>query len=397
MITAARLVSRLLMAVLLSVAISVGPVAIPALAALPPTPTPTPTPTATGEPPPPPTEPPATTSEPAPTTSEPPTGAASLTLDPDHGSVGDPIDVRGTGFDGCSEGSVYLRVVDGPNIASGIPVEENGDFSYTELIPADAKPGTYTFRAVCTDDDSLYADADLVVETPGDPLLTLAEAEGAKGGTVQAEGTGFRCSNVDLLWDGGEALATAPVTEQATFATEIPVPSDAEPGAHRVRAVCQDYPKQYDEASYEVTDEPGSTNPTPTDPNQTNPPPTDPNQTNPNPTDPNQTNPNPTDPNPTVPPGTTGGDGGGSTPVGWVVGPASLGGALALAAAAAVYFGRLHRGPRWVRNHVRATLRPATGDTALIEYRPPGEPPTRSTRLDPHPDPGRQTLDEEDR
>ncbi|MDT9689728.1 hypothetical protein Q5762_15550 [Streptomyces sp. P9(2023)] len=363
-----------------------GPVAIPAPAELPPPPTTSEPPAATSEPPPPTTsepppttsEPPPTTSEPPPTTSEPPTAAASLTLDPDHGSVGDPIDVRGTGFDVCSAGTVYLHVVDGPEIASGIPVAENGDFSYTEPIPAETDPDTYTFRAECTDEPSLYADAALVVESPGDPLLTLAEEEGAKGSTVQAEGTGFRCSNVDLLWDGAEpSLATAPVTEQATFATEIPVPSDAEPGAHTVRAVCQDYPEQYGEASYEVTDEPGPTNPNPTDPN---------------PTDPNQT-----DPNPTAPPGTTGGDGGGSTPVVWVVGPASLGGALALAAAAAVYFGRLHRGPRWVRNHVRATLRPATGDTALIEYRPPGEPPTRTTRLDPHPDPGRQTLDEEDR
>ncbi|MEU4267104.1 hypothetical protein [Streptomyces sp. NPDC026092] len=294
------------------------------------------------------------------------------------------IDVRGTGFQECPAGTVYLHVVDGPAIASGIPVAENGDFSYTETVP-DSDPDTYTLRAECTDEPSLYADADYVVETPGDPLLTLAEEEGAKGSTVQAEGTGFRCSNVDLRWDGeGPPLATAPVTEQATFATEIPVPSDAESGEHTVVAVCQDYPEQYDEASYEVTDEPN-----PTDPNSTDPNPTDPNQT-----DPNSTDPNPTDSNPNVPPG---GNGDGSTPVGWVVGPASLGGALALAAAAAVYFGRLHRGPRWVRNHVRATLRPAIGDTALTEYRPPGEPPTHSTRLDPHPDPGRQTLDEEDR
>ncbi|MEV6245963.1 hypothetical protein AB0M38_07125 [Streptomyces sp. NPDC051742] len=292
--------------------------------------------------------------------------------------------MRGTGFEGCSAGTVYLHVVDGPEIASGIPVEENGDFSYTEPIPADTDPDTYTFRAECTDEPSLYADADLVVESPGEPLLTLAEEEGVKGNNVQVEGTGFRCSNVDLLWDGDEPpLATAPVNETAAFVTEIPVPSDAEPGAHMVRAVCHDYPEQYSEASYEVTDEPGLTSPTPTDPGAT-----DPNQAVPNPTNPNQT-----DPNPAVPPGTTGG----STPVGWVVGPASLGGALALAAAAAVYFGRLHRGPRWVRNHVRATLRPATGDTALIEHWSPGEAPTRSTRFDPHPDPGRQTLDEEDR
>ncbi|MEU9699731.1 hypothetical protein [Streptomyces sp. NPDC047981] len=314
------------------------------------------------------------------------------------------IDVRGTGFDECPGGTVYLHVVGGPEIASGIPVSENGDFSYTETVPADSDPGTYTFRAVCTDASSLYAEAVYVVETPGDPLLALAEEEGTKGSTVQAEGTGFRCSNVDLLWDGDESLTTAPVTEQATFATEIPVPSDAEPGGHTVRAVCQDYPEQYDEASYEVTDEPNPTDPNQTDPNQTDPNQTDPfqtdpnqtdpNQTDPNQTDPNQTDPNQTDPNATVPPG---GNGGGSTPVGWVVGPASLGGALALAAAAAVYFGRLHRGPRWVRSHVRATLRPATGDTALTEYRPPGEPPTHTTRLDPHPDPGRQTLDEEDR
>lgn len=380
MVTAARLVRRLLMAVLLSVAIGVGPVAVPASAE--PTPTPTTSePTDTSEPSPPTPEPPGTPEPSPPTVSEPPPAEASLTLGPDHGSIGDPIDVRGTGFDGCPAGTVYLHVVDGPEIASGIPVEEGGDFSYTEVIPADSEPDTYTFRAECTDDPSLYADADLVVESPGEPLLTLAEETGATGTAVQAEGTGFRCSNVDLLWDGdGPPLATAPVTEQATFATEIPVPSDAEPGAHSVWAVCQEYPEQYDEASYEVTGEPG------TNPNQT-----DPNQTDPNQTDPNQTDPNQTDPNQTVPPGTAGR----STPVGWVVGPASLGGALALAAAAAVYFGRLHRGPRWVRNHVRAALRPAVGATALIDDRASGEPPSHSTRLDPHPDPGRQTLEED--
>ncbi|MFD7320157.1 hypothetical protein ACFV9D_03560 [Streptomyces sp. NPDC059875] len=338
-----------------------------------------------------------------------PDGSRTLTLDPDHGSIGDTIDVRGSGFDGCSAGTVDLYVVDEADLGSGIPVGENGDFSRTETVPEGTSLGTHTFRAACTGQPDYYADADYVVESPGDPQLTLAGEEGAKGSTVQAEGTGFRCSNVDLLWDGDEpALTTAPVTEQATFATEITVPADAPEGTHTVRAVCQDYPEQYDEAPYRVTDEPGPTgpkdpdpsDPNPTDPNDPNPTdPNDPNPTDPNPTDPNPNDPNPADPNdpnPADPNAQPPSGSGGTTPVGWVVG-STTGTALALAAAAAVYFGRLHRGPRWVRNHVRATLRPATGTTEVTEYRPPGEPPTRTTRLDPHPDPGRQTLDEEDR
>ncbi|MFF6776172.1 hypothetical protein ACFY8W_21775 [Streptomyces sp. NPDC012637] len=338
-----------------------------------------------------------------------------LALTPDHGSIGDPIDVRGTGFDVCAAGTVYLHVLDGgPEIASGIPVTETGAFSYTEVIPAGTVAKTYTFRAECTNEASLYADDDLVVEAPADPQLTLAEEEGAKGNTVRAEGTGFRCSNVDLVWDGAEApLTTAAVTEQATFSTEVPVPGDAQPGPHTVRAVCVDYPEQYADAPFTVTPTGGGTDNGGTDNGGTDNGGTDNGGTDNGGTDNGGTDNGGTDNGGTDNGGTdnggtdnggtdnggtdsgggSGGSGGGSaTPVGLVVGGSS-GAALALAAAALVYFGRLHRGPRWVHKHVRAALRPATGATALTETRQPGDPPTHTTRLDPHTDPGRQRLE----
>ncbi|MFI8520465.1 hypothetical protein ACIGEZ_21945 [Streptomyces sp. NPDC085481] len=331
-----------------------------------------------------------------------------LELTPGNGSIGDPIDVRGAGFTECDLHAVSLYVVDGPQIASRVPIEEDGSFSYTEVIPVGTDPDTYTFRAECPGQPSIHADAELVVETAADPVLTLAEEEGESGATVDAEGTGFACSNVDLLLDGAEpVLTTAAVTEQSTFATEIPIPSDATEGAHTVRAVCQDDPDLYAEASYTITagptdpnttdpntTDPNTTDPNTTDPNTTDPNTTDPNTTDPNTTDPNTTDPNTTDPNPTDP-SDNGQSSGTTTPVGLVVG-STTGVALALAAAAVVFFTRLHRGPRWVRKHVRATLRPATGDTGLTEQRAPGEPPTHTTRLEPHADPGRQTLDEEE-
>ncbi|MFD9561329.1 hypothetical protein [Streptomyces sp. NPDC059994] len=306
-----------------------------------------------------------------------PAETRTLTLDPDHGPVGTRIDVQGKGFTQCSAQSVDLYVVGGTTIKSEIAVADNGDFSYTEVVPSEAIPNTYTFQAACTGEPDIYADADLVVESPANPVLTLDPARGAKNATVQADGTGFSCPDVDFQWDGGEPpFAAAPAADSDTFTAEITVPADAQPGAHTVRAVCTAYPEQYAEAPFTVTDEGG--------------------------TETGGTETGGTDTGGTETGGTeTGGTGTGGTDntsaVAWVVGPASLGGALILAIAAAVYFGRLHRGPRWVRGHVRATLRPATATADLTEQSPSGEPPTRTIRLDPHADPGSSTIDEVDR
>ncbi|WP_158942448.1 hypothetical protein [Streptomyces sp. ERV7] len=305
-----------------------------------------------------------------------PADTRTLTLDPDHGPVGTSIDVQGTGFTQCSAKSVDLYVVeDGTTIASGIPVASNGDFSYTEIVREKTTPKTYTFRAACTGEPGIYADAVLVVESPANPVLTLAPTQDAKGATVQADGTGFTCPDVDFQWDSGDPpFATTPVPDSRAFTAEITVPADAEPGAHTIRAVCTADPDQYAEAPFTVTDEDG--------------------------TETGGTQTGGTDTGGTQTGGTDTGSTGGTDNAGavaWVVAPASLGAALILAVAAAVYFGRLHRGPRWVRGHVRATLRPAAATADLTEQSPSGEPPTRTIRLDPHADPGSASIDEVDR
>ncbi|MEU5435981.1 hypothetical protein AB0G73_21730 [Streptomyces sp. NPDC020719] len=351
-----------------------------------------------------------------------PAETPTLTLDPGHGSIGTKIAVQGKGFAQCSAKSVHLYVVNGPDIAPAIPVTENGDFSYTEVIPEKTSPNTYTFRAACTSDPASYADASLVVESPAaNPVLTLTPQQGAQKAKVRADGTGFTCAKVDFQWDGAEPFATTAVAEPGTFTTEITVPADARPGEHTVRAVCADHPEQYGESPFTVSDNGGTNNGGTnnggtgnggTDNGGTNNGGTDNGGTNNGGTDNGGTNNGGTDNGGTNNGGTgNGGTGNGGTDtgattgggtvnsgtVGWVVGSASLGGAVVLAAAAAVYFGRLHRGPRWVRGHVRATLRPATATAELTELRAPGEPPTRTIRLDPHADPGSATIDEVDR
>ncbi|MER8047985.1 hypothetical protein [Streptomyces sp. NPDC094032] len=358
-------------------------------------------------------------------TTTPPTEshARTLTLTPGHGVIGDVIDVQGTGFDVCSPATVDLYILNGPTIKSGLPVTAQGTISYKETIPPKTDPDTYTFRAACANDQSLYADASLVVDatttTTAHPALTLTPGQGAAATPVTAAGTGFTCPDVQFLWDGaGSAIGTASLGQKPDFSTEITLPTDAKPGAHTVRAVCTADATQYADASFTVTDQNagttdnggnqnggttdngGNQNGGTTDSggNQNGGGTTDNggNQNGGGTTD-NGGNQNggTTDNGGTQNGGTTGGggNGGSATPVGWIVGPASLGGALALAVAAGAYFGRLHRGPRWVRGHVKATLRPVTGSAELTETRAPGEQPTHSTRLDPHPDPGRQTLD----
>lgn len=328
-----------------------------------------------------------------------------LTLDPDHGSVGTTIDVQGKGFAQCSAKTVDLYVLDGPAIASAIPVAENGDFSYKEVVPNPTPPKTYHFRAACTGELDRYADADLVVESPADPVLTLDPEQGAINATLRANGTGFTCPEVHFRWDGGDPpFGSAPV-ESGSFTTDLTVPADAQPGEHRVRAVCTAYPEQYDESAFTVTANGGTANGETdnggtdnggTDNGGTDNGGTDNGGTDNGGTDDGGTNNGGADNGGTDNGGTNNGNADQSAAVGWVVGP-SLGAALVLAIAAAVYFGRLHRGPRWVRGHIRATLRPATATADLTELRPSGEPPTRTIGLDPHADPGSTAIEDVDR
>ncbi|MFJ9578249.1 hypothetical protein ACIRQF_18010 [Streptomyces sp. NPDC101191] len=288
------------------------------------------------------------------TTDPPPAEDPALTLTPDHGSIGDVIAVQGSGFAVCSPRTVDLYIVDGPGIATGLPVSERGHFSYRETVPPNTTPDTYTFRAACSGDASRYADA---------PLTVTPTGGGTDTGGTDTGGTDTGGTDTGGTDTGGTDTGGTDTGGTDTGGTDT-----------------------------------GGTDTGGTDTGGTDTGGTDTGGTDTGGTDTGGTDTGGTDTGGTGTGGDSGGGGGGgsATPVGVVVGSTS-GAALALAAAAAAYFGRLHRGPRWVHKHVRAALRPATGATQLTEDRASGEPPTHTTRLDPHPDPGRQTLHEEER
>ncbi|MFD7975763.1 hypothetical protein [Streptomyces sp. NPDC059071] len=345
--------------------------------------------TATPEPPPPP---------------PPPGDEPVLSADVTEGPVGTPVTFEGSDFDSCYAEGVELSVIDGPVVDSPIDVSETGHFTHTANVPDELAPGPHTFRAACNDDGTVYDDVDFTVTADtGDPTLSLDTEKGAVGDLIGATATGFTCTEVQLLWDGTEQLATSTADGAGTYDLGFTVPEGSVEGSYTVRAECLDDAEQYAEVPFSVTPTGGGTDNGGTDNGGTDNGGTDNGGTDNGGTDNGGTDNGGTDNGGTDNGGTdnggtdngggSGGSGGGSTtPVGVVVGGTS-GAALALAAAALVYFGRLHRGPRWVHKHIRATLRPATGATALTETRQPGDPPTHTTRLDPHADPGRQRLE----
>ncbi|MBT2545207.1 hypothetical protein J7E99_32015 [Streptomyces sp. ISL-44] len=308
-----------------------------------------------------------------------PLAVPALTLSPAEGPAGTPVRVDGSGFGSCPgklPGTVSL-LWDGSAIGSAEVATGADGFTADITVPADATPEAHDVRAVCDRDDRIVATAPFTVDGGGslppdqDPVVTLVPDEG-QAGTAQPllSGSGFNCSSVDLLWDGG-TLGSSEVSEAGTFETRVQVAADEPTGDHAMLVRCASDPGQAAEASFTVT-APG---PSP-EPETTGPGPT------PSPV------PSPVPPTP-VPPTLTPGDQS-STPVGWVVGSSLLGVGL-LAAAGAAMLSHRQRGPRWVHEHVSTRLRPSPGTTDVIG------PPGHSVRLEPRTDPGEQTVQEEDR
>ncbi|ROQ94106.1 hypothetical protein EDE04_0518 [Streptomyces sp. 2132.2] len=301
-----------------------------------------------------------------------------LALEPAKGAVGTSVSVSGSGFGGCSAdggraGAVTLTWDGGPLpgvTPARIPVDA-GAFTAEFTVPSDADATAHTVTAACAGGDQVSAEQPFTVTAePGpQPAVTLDPASiRVGGGPVDLAGSGFGCAEVALSWEG-EQWATVTPAADGTFAARFDVPSDAAADSYAVRAECTDDPGTGAEAAFTVTGaDPVSPTPTP-----------------PTPTPPTPTPPTPT-PDPDPDPDTA--------PVGVVVGSGLLGAAL-LALAGYVFLSHGHRGPRWVRDHVGSRLRPSPAATDVTEPSGTG-PPTRSVRLEPHPDPGDQTLKEED-
>ncbi|MFF3375690.1 hypothetical protein ACFYXF_22415 [Streptomyces sp. NPDC002680] len=367
-----------------------------------------------------------------------------------HGPPGTVIGVRGGGFDDCypggvedsegestdsegettdsEPGTVELSMGDAApatHVSVNDPesTAEAGTFESSLTVSDDAEPRDYQVIAECVTGPYSKAEKTFTVDTKEEAALALDPTEGRPDTDVTATGSAFNCSSVDVTWDDGEQLVPAvPVSETGTFTTSFKVPTDAPEDTHTVRAVCTDYEKYGDDdADFTVLTAP--TNET-TSGNQTNGETTTGTtgetngetstgttgetngETSTGTTGETSTGTNGqvggtsdggTSDGGTSDGGTVGGTGSvdSSTPVGLVVGPA-LGGVLLLAAAGLALVRHRQRGPRWVHDHVSTALRPGTARSAVREPYDTG-PPTRTVRLEPHLDPGDQSVDGTDR
>ncbi|MGW7101891.1 hypothetical protein [Streptomyces sp. NPDC054838] len=302
---------------------------------------------------------------------------ATLALDPAQGPVRTSVRVTGSGFEDCvadggsagdSGGTVALAWDGGP-LAAEPPGEltvVDGSFTARVSVPPGTDAADHTVTAACVGYEQLAAEAAFTVTAapvpPPGPELTLdPDSLPVGGGVTDIAGSGFNCSPVDLLWDGEQTM-TVDTADDGTFEAQLAVPPEAGAAPYTVRGQCATQPDVAVEAVFTVTATgPVSPTPTPVPPTPT--------------------------PDPTPGPGDT-------VPVGLAVGASLLGVAL-LAAVGAAFLARAHRGPRWIQGHLTSRLRPAAAATEVTEPSDAG-PPGRSVRLEPHPDPGDQTVEEED-
>ncbi|KOU24172.1 hypothetical protein ADK52_14670 [Streptomyces sp. WM6372] len=307
-------------------------------------------------------------------TPEPEPGPTVLTLDPAEGDVETPVAVTGSGFDGCAAdggraGTVTLSW-DGNPLPDVTPAEvtlDGGAFTAEFAVPSEADSTDHTVTATCVGYEQVSADQRFTVTAaPGprpqpDPQVTLDPPSlPFGGGSVAITGSGFNCPEVALSWEGEQWDTVAPAGD-GTFDIAFDVTPDTSEASYTVRAQCTNDPGVGAEAAFTVNGT-GPVPPTPTPPTPPTPTPTP-------------------DPTPVT------------IPVGLVVGSSLLGVAL-LALAGSAFLSHRHRGPLWVHEHVSSRLRPAPAATDVAEPSETG-PPTRTVRLEPHPDPGDQTLKEE--
>ncbi|MFK0253661.1 hypothetical protein [Streptomyces sp. NPDC090445] len=387
-----------------------------------------------------------------------PTPVPALSLDRTTGPVRTPVQVTGSGFDYCAaKGSGKARLtwdgrpLDGVEPAAVDP--ESGSFSAGIEVPADAVPGdNHKVTATCVGYESVYAETPFTVEKspepsvepsesheptdeptetpeptvepsetpeptdeptdeptetpeptvvpPGTPDVVLTPTEGPAGADrVAVTGSGFNCPFVNVLWDR-ESVGPVKARGNGTFTVGLDIAPNVRAGDHAVRAECQSDPAVADEATFRVTDTPlppptSESAPTPDITADETDGPTDgpTGGTTDGPTDgptPARTSPDGPTPARTSPDGLGPADGG--VPVGLVVGTSLVGVALIAAFGASRL---VHRSPRWVQKHVSARLRPAPAATSVAEHAAEEDGAGSHTiRLEPHADPGEQTVQE---
>ncbi len=330
-----------------------------------------------------------------------------------RGPPGTDIAVTGYGFGRCYRGEVTISMDGGaPSTTASVKDDDDDDegtFESVLTVSEDADPGDYTVSAVCvtksTTEPDIEATATFTVEAVEEAVLTLDPTDGRPETEVTADGSGFDCPSVDVTWDDGSLASEVPVSE-GTFTTSFQVPLGTSEGSRTVWATCTDNAEYgRDDADFTVTaaQTNGTTSSSPTtgDPTSgeqtTGETSTGPNGETSGETDTGTNTGTNTGANGEASGNTDGGTVSGtgsvdnSAPAVWAVGSATLGGVLLLAAAAFALVHHHRRGPRWVHDHISTVLRDGTESSGVREPDDDG-PPTRTVRLEPHIDPGDQSI-----
>ncbi|MFJ9840236.1 hypothetical protein ACIRYZ_07160 [Kitasatospora sp. NPDC101155] len=275
-----------------------------------------------------------------------------LTADPPSSAPGSTTTVSGAGF-ACPAGDTIALMWDTTTLPGPGKPNADGSFSAPVTVPPDAADGDHDLRASCASVAGITADTHLHVQAPApttptptppgpSPVRTMTATPGAAlhlSGPTNAcpEGTGPR--QVVFSWDNGPRSQPVAADGSGKFDATATIPSNAPTGSHRITVECADTHTVTETVPVLVA---------------------------------RQVPPQPPKPDHLL----------------WIV----LG---ALAAAALAAFG-LHRTLRTGGTSGTVTAEAGAWGDARAELTEQGGPagPGRSVRLEPHPDPGRQSIEE---
>jgi hypothetical protein len=177
-----------------------------------------------------------------------------LTADPAGSAPGSTTTVSGTGFACPADDTVALTWDTTTTLPGPGKPDADGSFSAAVTVPPDAADGDHDLRASCSSDRRITADTHFRVQTPApttptptpakpSPVRTMTATPGAPlhlSGRTNAcpEGTGPR--QVLLSWDNGPRSTPIAADGSGKFDATATIPSNAPTGSHQITVECAD-------------------------------------------------------------------------------------------------------------------------------------------------------------
>ncbi|MFG2847866.1 hypothetical protein ACGF12_32560 [Kitasatospora sp. NPDC048296] len=146
-----------------------------------------------------------------------------------------------------------------------VPTRKDTPSTGMFTVPDGAKDGTHTVKVTCAGFPATSATATFTVAPP---TLTADPASSAPGSTTTVSGTGFACPADDiitLMWDTTTLPGPGKPDADGSFSTPVTVPPNAADGDHDLRASCASVAGITADAHLRVR-APAPTTPTPTPP-----------------------------------------------------------------------------------------------------------------------------------